>query len=789
MALPNAAIDVRDPPSVDVPGGTPVRRVSGSQLQALGRRLSSSFERFRNDRLIVEQRWLRAQRQYLGVYDPEMDTVIVKGRSRAYPRITRTKVISVVARLMNLMFPGDERNWSLDASPDPDLQPQEVQRAVEAYMQANGLQPPPSPDVIAAAVRQRALDAADALSKLIDDQLQELGGDQSQDFITLNRRVLRSGAIYGVGLIRGPFAVETQRKSWSFMPATAVAGAGDGDNGSGQTFAQQMGVDQRMGSPVAPTPTPSPYQQQTTTAYKPLFEFLSVWDFYPDMTARSLREGSGYFVRSVMSRHQFLELAKRPDFMGDVIRDYAQANPTGNYKSQSYENELRVMGVAVNAKASAAREDAERYEVLTWHGPVSARTLVECGAEVPDKRLGDDVKAEVWIVADRVIKADLNPWEKLGVDVPSLHTFLFDEDDVSPLGQGVCDILRDTQMNACNVARMLFDNASVVCGPMLEVNEELLVPGQDVRSIEAYKIFVRDNNNDAQNAQIQAVRNIKVDSHIPELLSVYQMLKGWADTETFVNPQTGGDNQLPSEPMRTMGGASMIRGEAALPFKDIVRQFDTLTASVIGALVMFNRQFNPDAAPGGDYNVVPRGATSLIAKEMRAVYVDQLAQTLTPDDAIYVDRAKLVKARFAARDLVDMMASDDQVKQLQAQQAQKAQQAEQAQQQMMEATLRKTLADAFKNVQQGLKNAAATDAAQANTALDILEKAGMTGGAPAQSPAEGDDGHGGAQAGQGGGPQAADVGAGPGAGDVGGAGMPDAGVRAAPALDAVLGGA
>ena len=39
--------------------------------------------------------------------------------------------------------------------------------------------------------------------------------------------------------------------------------------------------------------------------------------------------------------------------------------------------------------------------------------------------------------------------------------------------------------------------------------------------------------------------------------------------------------QAPSEPMRTAAGASMLRGDAALPFKDIVRSFDTFAAITI----------------------------------------------------------------------------------------------------------------------------------------------------------------------------------------------------------------
>lgn len=723
-------------PSVEVPGGVPVRRISREQLRQLGHVLSQRFQRFKADRLPAEYRWLRAQRQYSGVYDPEVASLIPQGRSQAYPRVTRTRIVSVVARLMNLMFPGDERNWVLEASPSPDLSPEDVDAAVRAYVEASGGDPnaEPSPQTIEAAVRTRAVSDAEALSKLIDDQLEELGGDQTQDFITLNRRVVRSGAIYGIGLLRGPFARRTTRRKWVYnSPAAGPQGV---DAAAAPSMASQFGVEDTSGMDAAPG-AQARYRVEVETVYKPVFEFLPVWDFFPDMAAKTLREGAGYYIRTVMSKSQLLDLATREDFFGDAIRS-AVSRRVGAYTPMAYETMLRTMGVAVNA--DLRKLGAERFEVLTWHGPVDGETLAECGVDVPEKRLQTEINAEVWMVGDTIIKVDMSPWERVGVDVPGVHIFMFDEDDISPLGQGLCDVLRDTQMSICNATRMMLDNAAACCGPMIEVNEELLSPAQDVRTIEPFKVFVRDNNGLPENAALPAVRDVRVDSHVSELMGMIRMFGEWADADTFASPQTGGDMALPSEPMRTLGGASMLRGEAALPFKDVVRQFDVLTASVIWSLVVFNRTFNPGIVPAGDFNVVARGSTSLIAKELRATTIDALSQSMTPEERLYVDVQKLMRARLAARDLNDMLLPDDVVARSKAEQAQQQQQATEMQQRMAEAQMRKVLADAFKNIQQGVKNAAAADAGNVKSALSILEQAllpdaGVEAGQPPAEPA------------------------------------------------------
>jgi hypothetical protein len=166
----------------------------------------------------------------------------------------------------------------------------------------------------------------------------------------------------------------------------------------------------------------------------------------------------------------------------------------------------------------------------------------------------------------------------------------------------------------------------------------------------------------------------------------------------------------------------MLRGDAALPFKDIVRNFDAFTQSIIVSVVQFNRKFNPDDAPEGDYNVIARGATSLIAKEIRGIQVDQLSQTLSPEERVHVDERKLVEARFAVRDLVNLLVPPDEAKRRQAQAAQAAQEQQQQTGELTAATIRKTLAEAFKNVTQGQKNVTAADAATISAALDVLEK-------------------------------------------------------------------
>jgi hypothetical protein len=669
----------------------PIKRLEPKTLIQMGQHLDSLFNQFKSDRQLAELRWLRNQRQYLGVYDQDVEKELLPGRSRAYPKLTRIKCISVLAKIMNLMFQGNDRNWTLKAKPWPSMEMEDVMEAVKAAQEADqssGGQPSkPTRAYVMAAVKKAAAIKAKTIMDLIDDQFQELGGDQSSDYVTLNRKVLASGIVYGLGVLRGPFAKPCEMLSWD----------DDGD-------------------------IPMP---KSIKAMKPEFEFLPVWDFYPDMAAKNFASMDGYFVRKVMSRSQLRALANREDFMRDQIIDYLKTHEVGNYRPQPYETELRAMGVKANV--NEMKTESMKYEVLFYHGPITGQFLQLCGEEIAEESLADDMDAEIAMIDGIVIKGVVNPWKDLGVEnMKMIHTFCFDEDDTSPIGFGLPTALRDTQMAICASTRMLLDNASVVCGPNIEVNTDLMRPDQDVTSITAYKVWYREGTD--QSAQWPAVRNVQIDAHIDGLLKMIDLFMKIADMETFVGPATGGDMQKgPSEPFRTAAGASMLRGEAALPFKDIIRAFDSLTTSVVQAVLVFNQKFNKKMIPAGDYNVIARGATSLMAKEARGAAADNFAATMTPDEKMYIDARKLAEVRACARDLDDVMVDDDEALRRENQQAASAKAEQDQKNEIFQATLREQLAAAFKNITQGQKNTAAADAASVNAALDLLER-GITNG-------------------------------------------------------------
>ena len=652
------------------PTSTPGPTLDLIKLKALGAHLAAEFKKYEAFRKLAELRWARNLRQFLGEYDAEVKKNFDANRSQAYPRLTRIKCISMLSRLMNLLFPATDKNWGLEPSPIPNLSMEELTQVLEQAEQGSQSAGQQLTDMaIEAAIRAFATSRADTLETEIEDQLASLGGSKHMSYVHLCRKVLFSGILYGVGVLKGPFVRKEKMRTWQHLPNGTVA--------------------------------PLEY-----IANRPQFEFVPIWDYYPDMTAKHLYHMDGQFHRKVVSKTMLRKLADEPNFFKPIILLYLKNNSKGNWRERTYETDLRTQGVQSNVNILSNG----KFEILVWDGIVESLVLKSCGIELPNGYSNDMVEASIWMLGNEIIRAEISPWVELEPDerVQMYHHFIFEEDDTNLLGNGLPNIMRDSQMNVAAAARMASDNASVVCGPQMEANLELLEPGQDIKSIQPYKVWYR--NGTGPEAQLPAIREIQIESHLEDLISLMKVFEDFADKETFVSPATGGDMQdQPSEPFRTATGASMLLGMTALPFKDAVRNYDTFTLSIINSLLTFNKHFNTNPEAVGDFNAVAKGSTSLIAKEVRGMAYDQLAQSIQPEERKYVDWYKFFCDRLKVRDIdiSDVALSADAAKAAEAAESEKQSQDEQDMRELMQAEIRKLMADASKSLTGADANTAA----------------------------------------------------------------------------------
>ena len=642
-------------------------------LSALGQNLKRKFDGYASARRDVEGQWVKNLRQFLGKYDPELEAQFEADQSRAYPRVTRVKVMALVSRLMALLFPTDEKNWGLSAGSFPTIDTAGLREAFEQWTQENP-QAPVTQDNIDEVLRAYADKQAQTTELFLDDQLKQMG-----DYVTLIRKVIISAVIYSVGVLRGPMTIAHTRSTPKLL-----------DTGE--------------------------WTVASETVYTPYFEFVPVWDYYPDFTAKSLKDMEGEFERHVLNRQQLKRLADRPDFITDAVNRYLADNQSGNWQASTFEEDLRTISTTKTAK-----DGSKLYNVLSYWGFVTGAELRAAGEDVADSELSEHIVANVWLIGDTVIKAKRSPFDG---DYAYYNKFVFEDDDVNLLGSGLPPVMRDSQLSVCLAARMIIDNASVCCGPQFEADMTLLRSDQNLSAIRAFKVWYKEGGYGSSGNSQRAVIPIQVDSNISELVQVFDLFMRMIETETFVGQSTGGDfENVPGEAMRTTAGASMLMGATALPFRDIVRNFDAFTTSVIASLYSWNRVFNKDKVKG-DLQPVARGATSLIAKEVRAAALDNLANTLRPEEAVHINWRQMAKSRVTVRDLhaSDVLVSDTEAKAREDASAKAQQDAEELQRRATEATIRDTLAGAFKDIAQGKKNLDAAQLAQFSAVLSSLEK-------------------------------------------------------------------
>ena len=607
-------------------------------MQAFGYRLKNQFGVNESYRRPKELQWLEDLRAYKGIYDP--DVILAPDASKVYPKITRSKINIVLSRLHEMLFPETDKNFEITRTPDPKVSPQVVQQIVMGMMQEEqgeeenpameqgmmGQQQMPSPTDVRLAINKYAEDACTEMSKVIDDQLIEM------DYAEETKKVLRSGLMYGMGIMKGPMINARSKHIWA-----------PDSNGEFKEAMEQEEV--------------------------PYFENVRIWDWYPDMSVTELEMMEGSFQRHLMTKHDLRQLLDREDYYADIITRYLEDHPSGDYTPKNWEVDLQTIEVQAGAGRSGQyvansgttetastfnsqsrtsnRQTGKKYQVLEYWGYVDGSDLEACGVNIPDATL--EYACNVWLLGNEPIKAVL-----FDGALDKYKIFYYEKDETSLAGEGLARVMRHSQLAIAAGARMVLDNGSICAGPQVEINWSLLTPGTDSNSIYPRKIWYREGR--GVEAQYPAIRAINFDSHIEELLKIVETFKQFGDEETTLPTWMIGQMVNNETAQATSGRMATI----TISIKDVVKNFDTFTEKIIRDLYAWNMEFNPREDIKGDYNVKARGVSSLVMKEVRMQNLNQLATTLTSEDWVYLERRDFLKERLKAHDINVELKSEEQ---------------------------------------------------------------------------------------------------------------------------------
>jgi hypothetical protein len=543
------------------------------------------YKRAEDARYSDEQRWVRAYRNYRGIYGPDVQFTSTE-KSQIFVKVTKTKVLAAYGQIIDVLFGANRFPISIDPSHLPegivesvsfDTNPQ-AQGAPESSGPTGRLLPgettlsfrerlgamakklEPVSDKLyegpgntpTSVTVHPAMVAAKKMEKKIHDQLEESNA----------RKELRVAAfecaLFGTGVMKGPFAVDKEYPNWD-------------EEGN--------------------------YKPALKTV--PKTSSVSIWNLYPDPDAINMEEVRYVVERHKMSRSQLRALKRRPFFRENAI-DMAITFGE-DYTKEWWE---QIMDDEANEEAS------ERFEVLEFWGYVDTELLKEHNVDIPKEfRDLDEVSVNIWVCRGQVLRLVMNPFTPSYIPY---YAVPFEVNPYSFFGIGIAENMDDTQTLMNGFMRMAVDNAALSGNLIIEVDETNLVPGQDL-AVYPGKVFRRQGG-----APGQSIFGTKFPNVANENMQLFDKARVLADESTgfpsFAHGQTGVQGVG-----RTASGISMLMSAANGSIRSVVKNIDDYLLSPLGkAFFNFNMQFDFDPEIKGDLEVKAQGTESLMANEVRS---------------------------------------------------------------------------------------------------------------------------------------------------------------------------
>lgn len=543
------------------------------KLNAIVARLDSLATEQVSKKTSIEDRWFNDLQRYHGRYDAQVEERLkAAGKSRLFVNLTRAKTNAWEARLSDMLFPTDDKNWGIDPTPVPDL----VNPPEDAKVR--------DPIAFAKLLRDEAAQAAQEMQTEIEDQLTECR------YNIECRDVIHDACKLGTGVIKGPVANENNTRYWGF------------DTEAG-------------GFALMERPDPAPGATR-----------VDPWNFFPDMSARTIAESEFTFERHLLNRAEMKKLAKKPGFLKDEIRNALRDKPREGLPK--YLNLLR----SITENDQQGMDD--RYHVWEYRGPLETEDLIalcECYADDPGTEdivnaLADDplvdIHAVVFFVNGRIIKFGLHT---LDSNETIYSVFCLEKDDTSIFGFGIPYLMEAPQAAVNGAWRMIMDHGDLTVGPQIEINQDILEPVDGRWSLHGRKLWRRKKS---VNPNEPGIVIHDIPSRLGDLRSVIEQARDFAEEETSLPMIAQGEQG--AEITKTAQGMSLLMNSANVVFRRVVKNFDDdLTTPIIRRFYDWNMQFNPRDEIKGDFQVKARGSSVLLTAEMQSQNLMVLADRLT----------------------------------------------------------------------------------------------------------------------------------------------------------------
>lgn len=614
-------------------------------LEGIVQRLEREAESRVGKRASLEQRWLEDLRQLHGEYEDDVLKELKDAKkSQLFINQTRPKTNACDARLSDMLFPTDDKNWGIKPTPVPELD-QTARKAVNMAKakvdEANKQLAAGDPEMAAAlateasgpaavateikAIQDEARTRAEAMEAEISDQLIEC------QYNIAARDVISDACRIGTGIMKGPIASNDRvRRSWRKDEKTGV------------------------------------YQIEMVDDPRPAFVRTDFWSFFPDPDARSIKESADFYERHLWTPKELRALARQPGFDKDAIRRLLKAD--SHAPLPTYLADLRSITGEHQAPADA------RFVGWEYRGPITAEALRDLAsamgrgdiaAEHEDFDELEEINVVIWFCDGEILKFGIHHMES---GEPIYSVYNLEKDDSSIWGYGIPYLMRDSQ-KAMNAAwRMMMDNGGLSSGPQLEIDRSVVEPADGDWTMVPRKVWLRKESAPIGKDGIK-VHNIE--NHQAEMQNIIALCKQFIDDETSISVLAQGEQG--AHTTQTANGMALLMNAVNVVFRRMVKNFDDdMTVPNIRRLYDWNMQFSPKEHIKGDFDVDARGTSVLLAREIQSQNLMVLANfTAHPTLGILLKAApilrKLAQSMMVPAD--EIILTDEELKQELAKQA------------------------------------------------------------------------------------------------------------------------
>jgi hypothetical protein len=613
-------------------------QLSASMRDDLAGHLRRIFDQYRRHKTSIafQERCLTCLRNYRGQYSaPKLHEIKSFGGSDVFARLTAIKCRGASAMLRDVYLSGS-RPWDVLPTPKPDL-PSDIAANIDQLVsmevqQLLGAGQEPDPAVVAKrradlqqaardAARKEARAAARDSSRVLEDFLIE------GDFYDAFSDFLIDLPIFPIAFLKGPDVKLKRQIEWQDGAAAAVV--------------------------------------------KPqlVYRRISPFDLYWTPAAHDLAEAD-IFERLKLRRSDLQSLIGVEGYdeaaIRSALRDYAE----GLYEPLDGIDGERA---TVEGVESPHLNQSGYLDAFEFQGEVPGRYLKEWNGGRALKDIKDfdedfDYNVQAFVVGRHCIKATVQPNPRLR------HNYFgtsFEKLAGSLTGQGLPEILEDSQHVANAAFRSLVNNMSIASGPQVAINEDRMSPSMNTDSLYPWKRwrFVSDPMGSSE----KPIDFFQPQSNAADLMGVFEKMMNLSDEVSGIPRYLTGQSNVGGA-ASTASGLNMLMNNAGKVMQQVASQidFDVLQPllQALHELVLLTGL----AEVGGDDTIRVKGVSLAMAREQdRQRQLEFLQMTMNPMDQEIVGvrgRATILRELSESLGIPIELPSDDELQQKEQQQQQ-----------------------------------------------------------------------------------------------------------------------